>query len=584
MQIVASPAFACIVGWLGKAFLASSALLLWLKLDAWRRGPGFAAARTRTWLSGAGLGSAAFRSALIAAGFAFIILSLPLSILVDSVSDRRREGGASEQAQTLASDGDLGARAPEAQLARLEEGAGADLRARDAVANAEGGTRPTEIWRVPRSAEAALLALWALGALARFSRNIARRKRLLKKVNGLSSCVDGAWLAAFAEASSKFRAGMGVRLLSAPITSPFSVRMSRSRGTRGGYAIVVPADGSSWTHARRLAAMTHEYAHLDRGDLLWMELAEAATCLAWCIAQTYALLGNLAFERELACDELALSAGCGTHEYAHMLLDLSYSGASEPFPGTQGIRGQDDINRRIRMILRHEGTGKNRAVRWTISILALVFIGIVAIPPIIGEEPASGAARVAAAAVEDGKTITIAICRISGNGSAEAAVRVESVPMDGLPLASPVAASDAFRVTNPFGIVEDPWNGSTMLHLGVDIANFKKGASVSATIGGKVAATGEDAQYGTYVLIQSGQVVSCFYHLDRAVARKGASVAIGDPVGTVGNSGRSTGPHLEYAVFRSYSLDPAIASPADLVGGYYVDPLALIPNGAIARE
>lgn len=90
------------------------------------------------------------------------------------------------------------------------------------------------------------------------------------------------------------------------------------------------------------------------------------------------------------------------------------------------------------------------------------------------------------------------------------------------------------------------WSG----HRAVDIGSWT-GAPVKATDGGRVmiAKSGWNYGYGNYVVIDHGNgFVSLYGHLNSIYVQSGESVSNGQRIGTVGNTGNSTGPHLHFEI------------------------------------
>jgi len=94
-------------------------------------------------------------------------------------------------------------------------------------------------------------------------------------------------------------------------------------------------------------------------------------------------------------------------------------------------------------------------------------------------------------------------------------------------------------------------------HPGIDIA-VPTGSIVRAAAGGTVAETGQDPEYGWFVLLQHAEGYQSMYgHLSRRLVSRGDSVAPGRVIGLSGNTGRSTAPHLHFEIRRQgVSLDP----------------------------
>ncbi|HAP98459.1 peptidase M23 [Rhodospirillum rubrum] len=95
---------------------------------------------------------------------------------------------------------------------------------------------------------------------------------------------------------------------------------------------------------------------------------------------------------------------------------------------------------------------------------------------------------------------------------------------------------------------EDPVNGRLSRHEGLDMG-APMDTPVSATGPGKVVYAGWRGRYGRVVEIDHGMGLSTRYaHLRTIKVQLGQSVGRGDVIGALGNSGRSTGPHLHYEV------------------------------------
>jgi murein DD-endopeptidase MepM/ murein hydrolase activator NlpD len=104
------------------------------------------------------------------------------------------------------------------------------------------------------------------------------------------------------------------------------------------------------------------------------------------------------------------------------------------------------------------------------------------------------------------------------------------------------------RVTSSYGERQDPINGEGAFHAGVDIA-ASYGSPVRAAADGDVSMAGFGSGYGREISINHGHDVSTVYgHLSAMTVVAGDHVTRGQVIGYVGQSGRSTGPHLHYEV------------------------------------
>ena len=99
--------------------------------------------------------------------------------------------------------------------------------------------------------------------------------------------------------------------------------------------------------------------------------------------------------------------------------------------------------------------------------------------------------------------------------------------------------------------------GRDEAHPGIDIA-VSIGSLVRASGGAVVRQTGEDPEYGLFVLLEHPDNYQTMYgHLSRILVTADGTVAPGQVIGLTGNSGRSTAPHLHFEIRqRGLSLDP----------------------------
>ncbi|MEL7230901.1 MAG: M23 family metallopeptidase [Pseudomonadota bacterium] len=118
--------------------------------------------------------------------------------------------------------------------------------------------------------------------------------------------------------------------------------------------------------------------------------------------------------------------------------------------------------------------------------------------------------------------------------------------VDTVPLGNPIGVPS--RLTSPFGIRSDPFTKRPNWHNGVDMAAYWN-APIVAAGPGEVIFAGRKAGYGIAVDIDHGNgFISRYAHLKRTSVKRGDEVALGDQVGLMGSTGRSTGPHLHYEV------------------------------------
>lgn len=104
------------------------------------------------------------------------------------------------------------------------------------------------------------------------------------------------------------------------------------------------------------------------------------------------------------------------------------------------------------------------------------------------------------------------------------------------------------RLSSGYGMRIDPIHHTQSMHPGLDVA-APTGAQVTAAAAGKVTHAGPAGTYGNLVTIQHANGLETRYaHLSSVDVQKGAEVLPGTPIGKVGSTGRSTGPHLHFEV------------------------------------
>ncbi|HEY5803545.1 MAG TPA: M23 family metallopeptidase [Lysobacter sp.] len=103
-------------------------------------------------------------------------------------------------------------------------------------------------------------------------------------------------------------------------------------------------------------------------------------------------------------------------------------------------------------------------------------------------------------------------------------------------------------VTSGFGPRSDPFRRHAALHRGIDFA-AARGTAVRASANGVVSRAAFSKDYGNLVMIDHGNGCSTLYaHNERLLVRVGDSILAGQPIASVGSTGRSTGPHLHFEV------------------------------------
>ena len=106
------------------------------------------------------------------------------------------------------------------------------------------------------------------------------------------------------------------------------------------------------------------------------------------------------------------------------------------------------------------------------------------------------------------------------------------------------------RLTSSFGYRQNPFGGGRQFHNGIDISG-PTGTAIRAAMSGRVTTAAYNDIWGNYIVISHHSGYRTLYaHLHEIQVRPGALVGTGERIGTLGSTGRSTGPHLHFTVFK----------------------------------
>lgn len=114
-------------------------------------------------------------------------------------------------------------------------------------------------------------------------------------------------------------------------------------------------------------------------------------------------------------------------------------------------------------------------------------------------------------------------------------------------------------MSSRFGQRNDPFTGRRAFHSGVDFATGSAGANINSVASGVVTWSGERSGYGFMVEVNHGNsYVTRYAHAQEILADVGDIVKKGETIALVGSTGRSTGPHVHFEVYKNGRVvDPA---------------------------
>lgn len=118
--------------------------------------------------------------------------------------------------------------------------------------------------------------------------------------------------------------------------------------------------------------------------------------------------------------------------------------------------------------------------------------------------------------------------------------------------------SPALHVSMSFGPQVHPITGQWYIHKGIDMSTWRQGDPIYATANGQVVTVAYDSGYGNNVIIKHKHGIYTRYaHMAEARVTKGQFISQRTVIGSIGNTGVTTGPHLHYEVhIGSDVVDP----------------------------
>jgi murein DD-endopeptidase MepM/ murein hydrolase activator NlpD len=116
------------------------------------------------------------------------------------------------------------------------------------------------------------------------------------------------------------------------------------------------------------------------------------------------------------------------------------------------------------------------------------------------------------------------------------------------PAIRPISRGEKSWVTSSFGFRVSPFTGQREFHQGFDIST-RKGTPILATADGVVTFAGNKGLLGKTIIVDHGHgMVTRYGHCSKFLKKRGEKVKRWEPIALVGNTGRSTGPHVHYEV------------------------------------
>jgi murein DD-endopeptidase MepM/ murein hydrolase activator NlpD len=275
--------------------------------------------------------------------------------------------------------------------------------------------------------------------------------------------------------------------------------------------------------------LRHELAHICHRHGVDLAVMNAAQAVVWFNPFVWLLRGELVLVHEIAADSSVIGSGIDAKKYQYLLIS-KVARARGLLPVASHLPASD-LGKRIETMKRKTS---RTALLKTVVLLPLVTVALVAFARV------EYVATAAPPPDEPQKEQITPLSRDVDSYSAN--------PLGANILFGDVKEGEAFRAGALFGKRKHPVTGMDYLHTGIDI--IPVGDTVRTPYSGVVTGEVFDEGYGNKMTIQHERALAhletTYAHLERFLVPEGAHVAAGQPIGIVGNTGKSAGKHLHF--------------------------------------
>lgn len=217
---------------------------------------------------------------------------------------------------------------------------------------------PAESGRQPGRAVPLVLGVWFAGTLMSLAQMAL------------------AWIAAV-RIRRKARPFLGISIDGVPVLESGPGAMPMTFGLLRP-AILLPSEAAGWSAERRRVVLSHELAHIQRGDAAAHLLARFALSLYWWNPLAWLAWGQFVRERERAADDLVLRGGARPSDYASHLLEIARASEAAPTIGWAAVAmaRRSQLEGRLLAILDSEVKrgAPRRAAGWIAALATILLI------------------------------------------------------------------------------------------------------------------------------------------------------------------------------------------------------------------
>jgi beta-lactamase regulating signal transducer with metallopeptidase domain len=208
---------------------------------------------------------------------------------------------------------------------------------------------------------------WVAGVLLAFSSMAVSYWRVHRLARRAQPFQDSEWSMLLRETCKELRLRRRVTLLrSVEEVIPMTWGWCRP-------VVLLPGAAEQWPTERRRVVLMHELAHVRRWDCLTHTITRIVCALYWFNPLVWMAARRMCVERERACDDLVLKAGCKASDYAAELVEIARSFRRVPQAAAIGMARSSGLHRRIGVIL-DERANRNALSRRAALALALTAV------------------------------------------------------------------------------------------------------------------------------------------------------------------------------------------------------------------
>ncbi len=337
---------------------------------------------------------------------------------------------------------------------------------------------PAMVSATPASWPTFVVIIWLVGMsvnLLWLAVCLYRARRLLRGSQPIEEQRIIAWLNELQKRQAKH---VAIRLLTTPrMRVPMVVGVLRA-------TILLPEDCTNWSDEQLRVVLSHELAHVYRGDIFWQLSSRLTAAFYWMHPLVWLAVRRMRIERERACDDHVLRLGVQAADYAAGLIEVAaaLTGRSVRFVSGIGMADRGQLEDRVRSIL-DESTTRTPVSTWVRRGIFLATTCVVlAVGMLRPFNPVSGGAEETPAA-ESQPQAEAKPPEAKATSSAEADPKIPEPPFKDRPNEVPTKGSMRIRVV---GTDNQPRAGSK-IHINVGTKeDFKSNRDYTCDADGQV--------------------------------------------------------------------------------------------------